>query len=403
MRNLDQSKLVLFCVGTLLDCGVRMRNALDLSTAKANGPSFMRVLLAVAICVASLACDADAQATGNPVVTITGVTSGGLKLRRLATVSTDRFAPNYESPALARSVHGKFLIVDHTRTQIGVFDREGNLERIFGRNGSGPGEFRSITAVLKYRGDSLVILDGRRRTATVVDPTATRAVRSFSLPSHLSAESINGSFLLAAGFADEKRVGYPLHIVSSTGVWKGALGLPLDRYTDQKRLLRFRVFSVDSTGSSVAVSDVAQYRFSTYDSTLSERSTFVRALPWFTASDQNLWERGTLYPRALIQAIKWIGSTKVMVAVARPTINNPKQLTDSPNGKESVAERRVGLEDYQEFFKTVFERVDLKARRVEGSLSLSGLVGSVVGSPYWWRILSSADGESRLEIFEVVP
>ncbi len=335
-------------------------------------------------------------------MSIAGTAEESLKLKPVTTIRAGRFIPNSETPIVARSASGKFLVVDHSKTQIGVFGHTGQFERVFGREGGGPGEFRSIGAILRYRGDSILVLDGRRRNATVLDPDASKAVRTFNVPSHLSAETIGGALVISAGFDDEARVGYPLHLLSSSGVWRKTLGPPVEKYDEQKHLLRYRVLAANTEGSAVVVSEVTQYRFALYDSTLREMNVFKRSLPWFAANDRDLWDRGTLLPRPLVQGVKLVGPQRAVVALARPRTTTPQRLTGSEDGRERPGDRRIGVLDYQVAFQTVLESLDLKERRVDASVSLTGLVGSVVGSPYWWRVQGSPDGEPRLEIFELV-
>lgn len=358
-------------------------------------------LALVSICLLLAASAAKAQSNTRNVVSIAGTAGASLRVQSVTTIRAGRFIPNFETPIVARSASGKFLIVDHEKTQIGVFGRTGQLERVFGREGGGPGEFRSIGAILRYRGDSILVLDGRRRNATVLDPDASKAVRTFNVPSHLSAETIAGALVISAGFDDEARVGYSLRLLSSVGVWRRTLGLPVEKYDEQKRLLRYRVFAVNAEGSTLVASEVTQYRFALYDSTLREMSVFERSLPWFAANDRDLWDRGTLLPRPLIQGVKHSSPQRVIVAIARPRTTTPQRLIDSDDGKERPSDRRIGVLDYQDAFQTVLESLDLKERRVKASVSLAGLVGSVVGSPYWWRVQGSPDGEPRLEVFEV--
>jgi len=345
---------------------------------------------------------ATAQSTTKDLVPIVGATSVGLTLRPLTTIHVSRFTPNFETPIVARSASGKFLVVDHSKTQIGVFDRSGQIERVFGREGGGPGEFRSIGAILRYRGDSILILDGRRRNATLLDPDARKAVRTFNVPTHLSVETIGGALVVSAGFDDEPRVGYPLHVLSSNGVWRRTLGPPMGKVDERKHLFRYRVLSVNTEGSALVVSEVTQYRLALYDSTLREMNVFTRSLPWFAANDRDLWERGTLHPRPLVQAVKYSGPQRVIAALARPRTTTSQRLSGSEDGRERPGDRRIGVLDYQDAFQTIFESLDLRLRRMDATVSLPGLVGSVIGSPYWWRVRVSPDGEPHLEIFELI-
>lgn len=61
-------------------------------------------------------------------------------------------------------------IVVAERTMLRLFDRDGQLRRTVGGEGDGPGEFRRISDIDRYRGDSLVAFDSWLRRVTVLGP-----------------------------------------------------------------------------------------------------------------------------------------------------------------------------------------------------------------------------------------
>lgn len=68
---------------------------------------------------------------------------------------------------LAIADDGSVLVVDSKPTIIKVYDRSGRHVRSIGREGSGPGEFRS--AYVAVRGDTLVVQDPQNSRATTFD------------------------------------------------------------------------------------------------------------------------------------------------------------------------------------------------------------------------------------------
>ena len=68
---------------------------------------------------------------------------------------------------LAIADDGSVLVVDSRPTQVKVYGPDGRLRRIIGREGSGPGEFRSGYAAV--RGDTLVVQDPQNARATTFD------------------------------------------------------------------------------------------------------------------------------------------------------------------------------------------------------------------------------------------
>lgn len=65
---------------------------------------------------------------------------------------------------IAVSDDGSILVADQKPTVIKVFDAQGRFMRAIGREGEGPGEFRS--AYIAVRGDTLVVQDARNARAT---------------------------------------------------------------------------------------------------------------------------------------------------------------------------------------------------------------------------------------------
>jgi hypothetical protein len=64
---------------------------------------------------------------------------------------------------------------------LAMYDRSGRLVRTFGRRGGGPGEFEQISGIKVGPGDSLWVYDRSLSRMTLLDPTASRFVRSFPI------------------------------------------------------------------------------------------------------------------------------------------------------------------------------------------------------------------------------
>ncbi|HSR41314.1 MAG TPA: hypothetical protein VLL48_04060 [Longimicrobiales bacterium] len=64
---------------------------------------------------------------------------------------------------------GRLVVPDAGSSRIRVFDDRRELLWTAGREGDGPGEFRSVDRVHRYRGDSLAVFDGRLQRLTIID------------------------------------------------------------------------------------------------------------------------------------------------------------------------------------------------------------------------------------------
>ncbi len=67
---------------------------------------------------------------------------------------------------------GTIVIPEFRAQEVRIFDSEGRHIRTFGQRGEGPGEFRNLSGVFEYSGDSLAAYDGRLRRTTIFSRTS---------------------------------------------------------------------------------------------------------------------------------------------------------------------------------------------------------------------------------------
>ncbi len=83
--------------------------------------------------------------------------------------------------AAAVSSEHYFIVNRSLASEIRVFDLEGRFERVIGREGAGPGEYREIWGLQVSKGDSLHVTDLINLRRTVLSP-GFEVARSHSLP-----------------------------------------------------------------------------------------------------------------------------------------------------------------------------------------------------------------------------
>jgi hypothetical protein len=92
---------------------------------------------------------------------------------------------------------------DGQAASLAIFDRTGAFIRRSGRSGQGPGEFASISALLPYRGDSVVVYDGMMQRLTVA-PVAGGEPRAVVMPlgreAHLQGVIDDSVFVMSAAW-----------------------------------------------------------------------------------------------------------------------------------------------------------------------------------------------------------
>ena len=99
-------------------------------------------------------------------------------------------------------------------TRIKVFARDGTFQRVIGRRGDGPGEFRALGEVHVVE-DRIVALDAGRRTWVVFDLAGEFLEhRSFGLSGRQFVSVGEDRVVVGSMDASPKAVGFPLHLAS---------------------------------------------------------------------------------------------------------------------------------------------------------------------------------------------
>ena len=93
---------------------------------------------------------------------------------------------------------GRIAVLNSGFSQVLVFDDDGNLTIRLGREGDGPGEFRSTTSVISLPGDSIGVYDDGRREFSVFDGEG-ELVRSVGLREILDGRFTSELLPLASG------------------------------------------------------------------------------------------------------------------------------------------------------------------------------------------------------------
>ncbi|MGD8495052.1 MAG: hypothetical protein PVF05_02610 [Gemmatimonadales bacterium] len=86
---------------------------------------------------------------------------------------------------------GRLVVADGGSSQLRFFAADGTFLSAAGREGDGPGEFRSLGRLARMPGDSILAYDARLHRVSVFSPTG-RLARSYTI-------DMNGGFLLPVG------------------------------------------------------------------------------------------------------------------------------------------------------------------------------------------------------------
>jgi hypothetical protein len=104
-------------------------------------------------------------------------------------------------------VDGGIVVANRGSAQVRFYDGQGRFTAALGAEGDGPGEFRRLSGVARYAGDSLVAFDPSARRATVIGAKGTPGrVVTFDLPENMNTTPVvdalyvpdSGGFFLSA-------------------------------------------------------------------------------------------------------------------------------------------------------------------------------------------------------------
>ena len=180
-------------------------------------------LLSVAVVLAANAVAAP-KLIGQAIVRLSPCTSCSLRVSHAASLGS---AADPESPAdrfhhdMVHDGRGRYFVkAGWPVTRVLVYDSDGKLASVWGRQGDGPGEYRSIGQLLMLRGDSLGVLDESNSRLTVLNADGTVA-RTQLLPispyPHRIVEIDDGTLVVAGGEHTAAASGYVMHLVHTDG------------------------------------------------------------------------------------------------------------------------------------------------------------------------------------------
>src|SRR5687768_3713552 len=154
--------------------------------------SIRALLLAVMpwVCVGSLSAQSRWTVEPRPVIEITSESQGAVTL-------FNRVAHVEQLPS------GELLVVDGATLELRFFGADGRFRRKVGRNGSGPGEYRSISGVVVDDG-RVHVFDGSQARITRMD-LAGGSVTSMAVSPPPDSRRGIWTYMLG-GFLDERPV-----------------------------------------------------------------------------------------------------------------------------------------------------------------------------------------------------
>lgn len=153
---------------------------------------------------------------------------------------------------VVRTADGLFAAVfwGSVNSQIYIYDARGRFDSVFGTEGSGPGEFRSIGNSLFADGSSLLAFDSDLGRLARIDVRS----RQMTTTPWVTHNVMNAAFpgdgkIVLSGRVPGAEEGLPLHVFSDSGDWARSFGRrePLEDLSDTWALERMLAAAADDT------------------------------------------------------------------------------------------------------------------------------------------------------------
>ena len=294
---------------------------------------------------------------------------------------------------------GRFWVLRREDVPL-VFDSSGRFLRAIGRHGRGPGEYLFPTEILAVPPDTVLVLDGDLRRATVLDRSF-RVVRMLALPMHFRGpivlswpRRVVGSG--AVSTADE--AGRPLHELSFASSSKAVVTRSFGADVGARQ-----VYWVSTTFHSLTVPEngafwagwMFGYQLTQFAVDGRPLRVLTRQPEWFKESSQGGFGTPSTPPPSFLVGLEEDRQGRLWTFVRVPSKSWKAAWPALPPGTREVSARSIAVE---KLYDTIVEVVDPRAGRVIARRTFDGyFVGALPGLRGATYEVSE-DGQGRISI-----
>jgi hypothetical protein len=278
-----------------------------------------------------------------------------------------------------------------------VFDSTGKLIKRIGREGAGPGEFRSLISLVIGPGDTVHAFDEALNRRSEISPTSLEIVRQAPMPDvHFHYLVLpNGNFVGNSGAVDV--TGRPFVEVDRRGNRVrefGGDGKQSPSYAQP--WLGYRIFS-DRKGGFFAV-QVRNYAFEHRDAAGNLLGRWERNAPWFPRSEpvriRKPWPQ---YDNPWIFGA-WVNADGLLFVGSHVRQEGWEKAIVQGSCEGGVA--CPTIEDYDKYYDSIIEVIDPKTSQLLASIrSDKAFTFSTVNGEMYWR---GEDPDPFFDIYRVV-
>ena len=247
--------------------------------------------------------------------------------------------------AMARDSRGNYLIAHgdgggHAR-QVWVFDPDGAFVQTLGREGDGPGEYRSIRRIDVLPGDTLELFDVRLRRRTTLSPDhtflASQSYEAAGFPG--SARLPDGRLVLRQHIRTPERVGYPFQLVDRSGKIVRSLGSLNPQHRPKEEVKYMRSVASSPKGSLFWTIGYGDYLMELWDTTGARLDALQRETKWFEPYVSELWPitPDGPTPQSQVRIVKVDSENRIWTLVRKAKEDWRMILRSLPGGHEEDA------------------------------------------------------------------
>ena len=290
-------------------------------------------------------------------------------------------APTWTSEIVADAQGRYFVTNTHTPGALSVFDASGNLLKVIGREGAGPGEGRFFIG-LGTKADTVIALDGSLGRYVFIDPRTLRHARyeRARVGGRRFLVDSAGSIIAAP---PSSRTGAPIEVMDTAGAvtsFGNPLRVPRHLSWVEERHLTFM-------GDRLVAAVANRFTVEVYNTQRELVSEFVRVADWAKAYDDLTGTASRLVDIAVQP-----GSSRALILA---TVPDPHWREEAPAVER---EGRYSSEQMDRKLDTVIEYWDLRSGELLVSSRFDRALDRFVG---WNRIIKGITREDGGHAFHV--
>jgi len=284
---------------------------------------------------------------------------------------------------------------------LSVFDSTGAFLMTIGRQGSGPGEYRYIPAVVPAHGDTLHVFDPVLRRETVLSPqydvVSSRPIETPATP-HGAIVLANNRVIMHSIMMTRSTIGLPLHLLRADGTIErsyGALNPVIDIGTATARTMRW-IASAENGG--VWTVPGIDYHLELWDTTGTRLMELTRDVDWFRVhedsprSDRD--DVGSLPPPPQMGPI-WYDPRGLLWVVIRLPDDDWETVVPraGPDGPQ------YGPDTYNDRYDSQIEIIDVRRSRLVTRERVDAMILAVTHDGYFYSYGETHDARPFIEIW----